>query len=354
MKHRLLILIICLIATFSFAQKNEDVIVEPEPHKQGEYFKEKNPTDIKTVYIISKNKKTNFANDTLNVDYYNLQGLKTRTIRYEKNSPASILDISYDEKGNRKESIYSLNKLKERKGITVFRYDEENQLLAEEYQSTFAGKTERTIDKKYTYNSQKLVERNIYQTHTLSQTDSFFYDKDRLTLHKQTYHTGNTNYENIYTYNKSGQLTKRETYSIDSHNKKNIFGKAEYNYKGGQLVFVSEMEGLNLQNNQPVQTHYYYDKTGKISKMRVTYKSFYSEVTYTYEDLKLASIQANTNTKNNAYLKFHMATYGHQVDEVPFSYKEQFHYDTKGNLINKQTLINDELIYEVDYIIEYY
>lgn len=355
MKQKLFILIIlCLFTTFLFAQKNEDVIVEPEPHKPEQYFKDYNPSGIKTVYIISKNKNTNFVNDTLNVECYNKQGLKTQIIRYEKNIPAGILDILYDEKGNRKESISSFVKVKGRTGISKFRYDQHNQLLAEEYRSVFAGKTERTVDKKYTYDNQKLVERKIYQSNTLSQTDSFFYNKERLIFHKQTYHTGNNNYENIYTYNGSGLLTKRETYSDFNHNQKNIFGKAEYSYEDDQLVYVSEMEGLNLQNNELVQTRYDYDEKGKISKMRVEYKSFYREVTYTYDGQKIVSICVNTNTDNSAYMKFWTSTYGNHIDKMPFDYKEEFGYDSKNNFINKKIFINDELVNEVSYIIEYY
>lgn len=346
--------LLCFFSTFSFAQKNEDVIVEPEPHKTEEYFKQDNSSGIKTVYIISKNKKTNFTNDTLNADFYNVEGLKTQTIRFEKNSPVSKLDIEYDENRNRKTSIYTQNNIKERTGTTEFKYNEKNQLLEEEFKSVFAGSTERTVTKKYNYINQKLIDKSIYQSDKLSQKDSFIYDGDKLILHELTYSSGHNNFENVYTYNESGQLIRRETNSLNKDNQKIIYGKADYRYNDDKLVFISEMEGQNLQNNEAVLTFYDYYENGKISKMRVEHKSFYREVAYIYDGRKIVSINVHTNTDNSAYLKFWTSTFGNYIDKMPFNYKEEFGYDHKDNFINKKIFINNELINEVTYLIDYY
>lgn len=348
------IILSSLFSMISFAQKNEDVIVEPEPHKLDEYFKKHNPSGIKKVYIISKNKKTDFTNDTLNVDLYNEDGLKTHTIRYEKNSPASNLQLIYDDNRNLVKSIYTQNKVKERTGITDFKYDNENQLTEEYYKSIFGENIERTVTKKYKYIDKKLVEKTIYQTNNLTQTDSFFYSKNNLTSHKTVYSLGNNDFENTYTYNKLGQLEKKETYSISKDGQKNLFGKATYKYEKDKLISISEIEGKNLLNNEPVLTYYHYGNNGKISKMRVEYKSFYREVDYEYSGQKIISINVITNTENSAYMKFWTSTFGHYIDKMPFTYKEVFDFDDKDNLIRKKILINDELINEVNYIIEYY
>src|SRR5690554_2295381 len=150
MKYSIIILF-SLFSIISFAQKNEDVVVEPEPHRLDEYFKKDNHSGIKKIYTISKNKKTNFTNDTLNVDLYNKQGLKIQTVRYEKNSPASNLQFIYDDNRNHVKSIYTKNKVKERTSITEYKYDSNNQLIEEDNQSMFAGSLERTVTKKYKY-----------------------------------------------------------------------------------------------------------------------------------------------------------------------------------------------------------
>lgn len=355
MKQMFFIIMLSLLPIISFAQKNEDVMVEPEPHRLDEYFKEKNLTKVKTVYIISKNKKTNFTNDTLNVYFYNKQGLKIRTIRYEQNRPASNLEIIYDEKGNQKKSLYTQTKVKERTGVTEFKYDDQNQLIAEEYKSVFAGNPERTITKNYKFIDNKLAEKTIYQTNTLSQTDSFIYDKNKLVLHKQTYSSGNNNYENIYTYDESEQLIKRETKGIYTPTgTPELVAIVKYEYENGKLKSITESEWKNKQNNEPVLTYYTYGENGKVSKMRVEYKSFYSEVDYEYSGQKIISINVVTNTDNNAYMKFWTATYGHSVDKMPFKYKEQFDYDPKDNLTGKKIFMNDDLINETMYVIEYH
>lgn len=348
------IFLFSLFSMISFAQKNEDVIVEPEPHKLDEYFKRYNSTGIKKVYTISKNKKTNFTDDTLNIDLYNKDGLKIQTIRYEKNSPSSSLELIYDDNRNIVKTIFSQNKIKERIGITDFVYDDRNQLIEEFYKSIFEENIERTVTKKYKYIDKKLVEKAIYQTNNLAQKDSFFYSKNNLTLHKIVYSSGNNDFENIYTYNKLGQLEKKETNSIFKNSQKNIFGKTAYKYEDNKLISISEMEGKNLSNREPVLTFYSYDNNGKLSKMRVEYKSFYREIDYEYSGQKIISINVITNTDNSAYMKFWTSTFGHYIEKMPFNYKEIFDFDHKDNLIRKKIFINDELIHEVNYIIEYY
>ena len=350
-----IIIIFSIFSIISFAQKNEDVIVELEPHRLDEYFKKDNHSGIKKVYTISKNKKTNFANDTLNVDLYNEQGLKIQTVRYEKNSPASNLQFIYDDNRNHVKSIYTQNKVKERTSITEYKYDSNNQLIEEDNQSMFAGSLERTVTKKYKYIDGKLVEKSIYQNNTLNQINSFFYDNDNLILHQQIYLSGNNNYENTYIYDGSGKLIQRETKAIYTpNNTTELIGIVKYQYENEKLTSVIESEWQNFKNNESVLASYSYNENNKLSKMRVEYKSFFREVNYEYSNQKKVTINVVTNTDNSAYMKFWTSTFGNYIEKMPFNYKEQFDHDEKENLISKKIFINDELIYEVNYIIEYY
>lgn len=348
-------ILLSLCSIISLAQKNEDVIVEPEPHILYEYFKKDNHSGIKKVYTISKNKKTNFANDTLNIDLYNEQGLKTQTIRYQKNSPTSNLQFIYDENGNQVKSIYSQNNVKDRTDITIFKFNSNNQLIEEDFQSLFAGSLERSVTKKYKYIEDKLVEKSIFQNNILTQTNSFLYDNKKLMLHKQVYSSGNNNYENIYIYDKSGNLIQRETKGIYIPNgTTELIGIVKYQYENDKLISVIESEWQNFQNNESVLTFYDYNEDNKISKMRVEYKSFFREVNYEYKNQKIVSIKVFTNTDNSAHMKFWTSTFGNYISEMPYHYKEQFDHDDKGNLTSKKIFVNNELIHEVHYIIEYY
>lgn len=352
---KLIFLLFCVITVHSFAQKNEDVLVEPQPHLLKQYHPNVSSSGKKTVYTIVKKQGFNSINDTMQVDFYNGQGFKVKTVRYENNQPESSLEFRYDENGNEVETKYEKRSLQNVTSFTESTYNSQNRLIQ------IQSKTKRLDDitisntKKYNYKDDQLIEKKIYQGKNNSQIDSFFYHNKLLTHHKLIYTQAIYAFENNYAYNHTGQLILKETRNIiKDKSTKELSGKTEYTYEKGNLVAVIELEGKNLTNQEPVRTFYSYDADDQLSKMRVEYKSFYRDVKYEYEDAKISSIQVISNSDNNAYLKFWVATFGNMISEFPFQYEEKFTYDDKANLISKKILLNDELIREIVYHIEYY
>lgn len=353
--REVIILTFCLLTVPTFAQKNDDVLVEPQPHQLNQYYPNVSSSGKKVVYTIVKAQGFNLVNDTLNADFYNEQGFKIKKVRYENNQPESSLELRYDENGNEIESKYEKRNLKNVLSFTESTYNSQNRLIQVQSKTKKLDDIEINLTKKYNYKDDQLIEKKIYQGKNNAQIDSFFYHNKLLVQHKLIYTQAIYAFENSYAYDHKGQLILKETRSFDKDKgTKELTGKTEYTYGKGKLIAVTELLAKNLIKKEHVRTFYSYNSNDQLATMRVEYNSFYREVKYEYTGEKISTIKVISNSDNNAYLKFWVATYGNVISEFPFQYQEKLTYDDKDNLISKKIFLNEEPIREILYHIEYY
>ena len=89
--------------------------------------------------------------------------------------------------------------------------------------------------------------------------------------------------------------------------------------------------------------------------MLVTKDTLYKNVTYEYNDKKLKRIAIKTNAWNGLHGEFYIALSTiSSLTKTPFFYEEQYSYDKKGNLVEKDLLLNGVIVKLIEYKIDYY
>jgi len=329
---------------FVFAQDQVELKVIPKPYNPKPYYDQLNSSGIKKVSIIARQKKDHFDNDTTYVYEYNQAGQQVSSSRYEHNKEASRTLMKYDQNNNQVQ--WSILEPKETITTTNFYYDVYNKLDSTRQISTRQQKTIHTSRYAYQYKNSKIVARQIFFNSVQNRDDYYQYRDSLLTKFKSIWNP-DVYYLSTYQYDTHQQLT--EVYTTHYFGSRSeLWNKKNFWYQDGQLTSEEEL----TYDNKKILNQYEYYPQKKLKKIVSSYLDKKQEIEFDYNEFGVSEITIKANS-NSAYLKFYIPLSLENM-AFPMLYKETFMYDNKHNLVSKKHYVNDELIKEVIYQVEYY
>jgi hypothetical protein len=320
-----------------------DESIEEDLYKMA-YFEDKNNySEIKSLATIVKNRNKDFANDTLQIAFYNEKGNKTQEIRYSNNSPSRVTEYNYYPNGDLLswelfDTKYSTK--------TNYSYDLENRIIhTKQYRIRSGSKdSSLTSQKEFTYQDDKLMEINHDNGQII---EKYIYENDKIIMK-----TGGF-VSKLFEYNTQNKLTKISEFMGGEIKPGNLMGLKVFQYdKQNRLICDSIQTSNNLQKNEYQITHYDYEN-GALKSVKVKYNSHYRNIDFEYENNKIKQITIRTNISQNTYLRHWLNSKIEDYHNFPLECKELLEYDDKGNRISKKTFVNDELFSEIQSLIQY-
>ncbi|MFY7963901.1 MAG: hypothetical protein ACOVO1_03295 [Chitinophagaceae bacterium] len=329
---------------FVLGQDQIETTIIPKPYNPKPYFDQLNKTKLKKVIIISKQKQDNFKDDTTYVYEYNEYGQQVSSLRYENNKITTKTIMKYDKYDNQIEwKIFEPNQTLT---TTNFYFNQFNQLDSTKQVSYREKKIIHTSRYAYQYENGKLKFRQIIFNNILNRDDSYDYN-DSLLVNYKSILSPDVYFVTNYSYDNYSHLAEINTTHF-FNTKSELWNKKNFNYQNGKLISEEEL----TYDNKKIFAHYYYNLDNKLQKIVSTFAENNRDIEFEYNDFDIKEITVNTNS-NSTYLKFYIPLRLENVT-FPIVYKEKFTYDKENNLINKKNFVNDDLVKESVYLIEYY
>ena len=329
---------------YGFSQDPIEIKDIPAPYQPKPYFDDINNTGVKNVLLLSSKKGAQLKADTMYKFHYNRNGQKDSSIRYELNQLSNKTILSYDQYNQMTQWV-----IFDKDGLettTKFYYNPNRQLDSTRQLMIKKGKIIQSSNFKYAYQNRQLINKQIIMNDVVNRSDSFSYSGDLLKQYKSEL-SPLAYFVSSYIYNSDSTLQKKDIIHYYG-SKKEAYNNKCFFYENKQLVFEEEI----TYDNKQILTHYTYDSLKKLHQIISNYEQNNRTVEFEYNDFAIKQVTVRTNS-NNAYLKYYIPLSLNNIS-FPLNYVEQYEYDSRKNLISKKHYIENELVQEEKYIIEYY
>lgn len=332
-----------------FSQKTSvdwpDVLIEPDPFKTEYYWDHNDYTKIKQMFSLNHTKAKAFKVDTIYITNFNREGQIIEKTRYRKNKSGAKTEYRYSEKGNLT-SWYYVDK--HSRISAKYIYNDKNQIIQIQQYNLKAGKV--GFDSILKQNSELFYGKNgLEKINGLrGNSEVYIYKNDRLTQKKGGYISKKIEYDQI---GNLCQITEFFGPKIDSNSMRGI---KKYSYNDENLLICdSILTSANFESKIYQITHYEYYENQKLKKFRAEFANSYSEVEFKYENNRLKTSQVKTNDVNFkvAYLRFPIPSGIPLNHKGILNYKDEFYYDKNGNKTGKKVFVEDELFFEMKFIL---
>ncbi|MGQ2984491.1 hypothetical protein [Flavobacterium sp.] len=331
-----------------------DVSAEPKPYPVEEYYEDKVDKNIRQVSQV----RTQYAlngyqeSDTLSKFEYDRNGRKIRTTRYQKNKADQVYSYSY--KGAREMAWEPLDRKKDN-SVARTVYDKDGNIIA---MYTYQMKDKDTLNTQWAvlkYENGKIVNREDRMNNRVNIATEYLWENGRLTcIRAQSAPNDKAmkfNYfEYIYSYDNDNKLTEYNVYhQVDSVRKLSYYNK--YFYDKGLLVkekFTTYTSPLN-----ETIVDYRYAGTSPDSIV-VTKEDGVITIALKYNDRGKVSEKAITTNSFTSFRDvFKLMPYGLPT-KSPSNYRQVYTYDMKGNITRITQYLEDKIVSQMSYEIQYY
>jgi hypothetical protein len=349
----------------------------PQPYSLKPHYDKINTTGLKKACMIYS--ESNGKTDTINAEYYNKEGQRYKSVRYEKGKPSSEIAYVYNKNNYETETESVTYNRPNNKTKTLYHYDNDGRPFIMEGVTLYNKDTAHTDKGTYFYKDNKLVTRQVFTHKTYFRLITYHYTGNRLdSIHNISpdltpnlpelsvnRHTAyiNGKYDTLkykvsfldkYFYDPIGNLTKIESIHIRGHIR-DTTAHTLYTYDTqGRIIADSTLTSSNLPGKFYHCGYYTYDTANRLIKMRATYKDKYRNVEFTYDGDRMTHIKVVSNSTSSAYLIFWVPYGINTIDGKEYEFEEQRFYDEHGNIILKKQLVNGELYKEILFGVEYY
>jgi hypothetical protein len=350
-KMKKLLLLFCILPAAALAQKfsvdRPDDVLKQDPYTSIYFADNIDYKPVESIITISKNRYNNFRPDTLNAEYYNKNGFKTKSVRYYNNKLSTTTIFNYDTNGN----LLSWHSFEKHSStLAVYKYNKKKQ-LQETHKYTITPKNNKADTTKasrmlFKYDGDKLVQITNNSL-GMDVIEKFSYEQNKLVAKTGGFVSRKFLYGND---SKPRGIIEYMGGSIDTTK---FMGIEKFVYsQAGKLITDSVLTTSNIKTNTYQVIDYAYYENGMLRTINSNYKNFYRNVLFFYKNDKLDEIFLETNG-NSAFLKFMIHPKIDEYYTFPLKYSEQFVYDDKGNRISKKVFVNNELFSEVEYVVTY-
>lgn len=338
------IILLTLFPFYLFGQDQIETNIIPKPYNPKPYFDKLNKTNPKKVTIVTKQKQDKFTDDTLYVYEYNESGQQVSSYRYEHNKITSKTIMKYDKYDNQIE--WTMFEPNQTYTTTKFYFNKLNQLDSTKQISYKEQRITHTSRYTYNYEKGKLKSRQIIFNDLLNRTDNYNYN-DSLLSEFKSITSPSAYFISSFAYDNYSNLIEVNTTHF-FNTKSELWNKKNFTYQNEKLISEEEL----TYDNKKMFAQYHYNIDNKLQKIVSTFGENKRVIEFSYNDFDINEITVTTNS-NSAYLKFYIP-FALENYSFPLTYREKFDYDKKNNLTNKKTYINNELMKETLYIIDYY
>ncbi|RZM29241.1 MAG: hypothetical protein EOO88_05690 [Pedobacter sp.] len=352
MKILTLSLILLNIHFIAFSQTESNPKFEPEPFDYVSLIQKKKGHGVKKEILLITFPKRQGSADTSSVVKYDQSGDLIHRTLYSQGKPYLIADHSTSK--DRKTTKWKTQPVAktDRISVNITSYLP-NGKMSWFKNSDINQKGDTTLIElvKFTYNAQhQLLTRTDQTNGKVTLQRNYQYANGNMIKYtsKPTNSSGLTSF--LYTYDNQHLPVKKQHIITNSFGEQ-VYQTFNYTYLNARVVKerYTNPEG----DKKDVLVKYVYDANGRIKSFRAAQDSLFREVIFTFEADRLVQINASGNTLKALNREFQIYAEYTQNHE-PFTFRKEFKYDDKGNLIGETEFLNEVKRRQIEYMITYW